>query len=43
MDACFDKFISEAIPHKNTLVSLKILGEKDTRKMESGEGEGSSN
>ncbi|XP_026381162.1 putative F-box protein At3g16210 [Papaver somniferum] len=30
-----DKFINQAIPHKNTLVSLRLLGEKDTKTMES--------
>ncbi|XP_026436206.1 F-box protein At3g07870-like [Papaver somniferum] len=37
MDVDFGKSITNAIPHKNTLVSLKILGEKDAKKMESGE------
>ncbi|XP_026415613.1 F-box protein At3g07870-like [Papaver somniferum] len=42
MDVSFGKSISAAIPHKNTLVSLKVLGEKDTKTMESGESTSSS-
>ncbi|XP_026458131.1 putative F-box protein At3g16210 [Papaver somniferum] len=30
-----DKFINQAIRHKNTLVSLRLLGERDTKTMES--------
>ncbi|XP_026410013.1 F-box protein At3g07870-like [Papaver somniferum] len=33
----FGKQIYQAIPHMNTLVSLKALGEEDTKTMESGE------
>ncbi|XP_026420344.1 F-box protein At3g07870-like [Papaver somniferum] len=34
MSASFGKYISSAILHKNTLVSLKALGEQDTKTME---------
>ncbi|XP_026398093.1 uncharacterized protein LOC113293808 [Papaver somniferum] len=36
MDVSFGKFVSETIPHKNTFVSLKVLGEEDTKTMGSG-------
>ncbi|XP_026444322.1 F-box protein At3g07870-like [Papaver somniferum] len=35
MDVSFGKCIYQAIHHKNTLVSLKVLGEMDTKAMES--------
>ncbi|XP_026419973.1 F-box protein At3g07870-like [Papaver somniferum] len=37
MDVDFGESIDGAIAHKNTLVSLKALGEKDAKTMESGE------
>ncbi|XP_026378009.1 F-box protein At3g07870-like [Papaver somniferum] len=37
MDVNFGKVTSKVISHKNTLVSLKPLGEKDTKTMESDE------
>ncbi|XP_026454422.1 putative F-box protein At3g22710 isoform X2 [Papaver somniferum] len=42
MDVSFGKTIVKGIPHKNTLVSLKVLGEKNVRTMESSEGASSS-
>ncbi|XP_026420366.1 F-box protein At3g07870-like [Papaver somniferum] len=37
MDVNFGKTITASIPHRNTLVSLNVLGEKDAKIMESGE------